>query len=528
MVLPDPIYDPPPSELDFRWLVEQSLAGIYLVQDHRFLYVNPTFAELFGYHPDEIVGNLEVQDLVAPEDREKVLENVRRRISGQVETMHYTFRGIRRDGSMLDVEVRGRRTDTSDGPAVIGTLLDISERTQERERLTFLARAAKLLDSSLDYEVTLKRLTRLMIPSFADICYIDVLRDEESRRIGSVANRESGRKVLNLHPPPHCTDEAPSPANVLRTGKGVLLREVPPEVRQRFLGRLPEDTDADDLRIRSVIMVPLSARETVFGVMTLASSRRTYGEKDFQFAHEVARGAALSIDNARLYQEAQEAIRRREEVLAIVSHDLRNPLNVILMGTALGLEQERRARGPLEIVHGAARQMERLICDLLDLSAIEAGGFSVKLTRQQIGPTIANCLTMLEPTAAERKVRLENQIRGAATEVMLDEARISQAVSNLVGNAVKFTPPGGTVRVCVENGGDSVNIAVSDEGPGIPEDQLPRVFERFWRGEASNDGGAGLGLAIVQGIVEAHGGRVRAESPPGRGATFHLELPIAS
>jgi signal transduction histidine kinase len=135
---------------------------------------------------------------------------------------------------------------------------------------------------------------------------------------------------------------------------------------------------------------------------------------------------------------------------------------------------------------------------------------------------------MLEATAAERQVRLENRIRGAATEVMLDEARLNQAVANLVGNAVKFTPPGGTVRVHVESGEESVIIAVSDEGPGIPEDQLPRVFDRFWRAEASNDGGAGLGLAIVQGIAEAHGGSVRAESAPGQGATFHLQLPVAS
>src|SRR5690606_31014061 len=158
-----------PHQLDYRLLVEECLAGIYLIQNERFLYVNPALANLFGYTPEEIVGELKVGDLVAPADRARVLANLRARADGRVSVIQYGFRGLRQDGTTCDVEVGGRRTEALGEAAILGTLLDTSDRAAERDRLRFLARAAELLDSSLDYETTLESLARLMIPFFADL-----------------------------------------------------------------------------------------------------------------------------------------------------------------------------------------------------------------------------------------------------------------------------------------------------------------------------------------------------------------------
>jgi len=524
----DPIHEPTAHAFDFRWLVEENLAGIYLVRNDRFLYVNSTMAELFGYTPEEIVRERTVEDLVASSDRRRVRQKLRQRVGGEVDLLHYTFRGLRRDGSLLDVEVRGRRTHSRDGPAILGTLLDVTERTQERERLRFLARAAELLDSSLDYETTLESLTRLMIPSFADLCFIDIARGEETRRMASVAAGNKDVDVVDLGAPAEVGLSYPSAEEVLQTGRGVLLETVPVGVERQVLFRLPPHSAPPPAELRSLLMVPLVARGAAIGVMTLASASRAYTSKDLDFAREVARNAALSVDNASLYREAKVAIARREEVLAIVSHDLRNPLNVILMGTALGMEQERRSGSPLEIVREAGKQMERLIRDLLDLSAIEAGGFSVVPVRKRVGPAVARCVTMLAGAAAESGTRLRTRIDDGSTEALIDEDRLNQAVSNLVSNAIRFTPRGKSVSVSVRTTGRAIRISVSDSGPGIPEDQLGHIFERFWRGEAHSNGGAGLGLAIVRGIAEAHGGGVSVRSRPGRGSTFCLELPIAT
>jgi PAS domain S-box-containing protein len=518
-----------PHQLDYRLLVEECLAGIYLIQDERFLYVNPALAELFGYSAEEIVSDRTVQDLVAPGDRGRVMENLRQRTRGEIDTLHYCFRGLRANGSIFDVEVRGRRTQSRGAPAVIGTLLDVTDRSRERDRLRFLARAAELLDSSLDYETTLESLARLMIPFFADLCFIDILEGQELRRLAAGPWPGEGTG-FNIYSALEGDDQQDGATElVLREGTGILLVTVPPEMALRIASRLPGCPTDGSLEIRSLIVVPLIAREEIMGAMTLATtvSGRVYDRQDLEFAREVARSAALAVDNARLYHDAQEAIQRRQEVLAVVSHDLRNPLNVIVMSAALALELERRRQGPLEAVHNAAKEMERLINDLLDLSAIEAGGLSVNPVSQRIVPLVEQCVAMLSPTAERRSVQIHCRIDEPDLHAAIDAGRFPQALGNLIGNAIKFTPEGGEVVVRVRRDGDRAIISVRDSGPGIPPEQLEHVFDRFWQLEKGQDGGAGLGLAIVRGIAEAHGGSVGVESCPGEGSTFWVSVPAS-
>jgi signal transduction histidine kinase len=231
----------------------------------------------------------------------------------------------------------------------------------------------------------------------------------------------------------------------------------------------------------------------------------------------------------RAVDRAEAAVRTRDDVLAVVSHDLRNPLNRVVMASdllELPLSEERKAE-QIQVIRRAAKAMDRLISDLLDVSAIEAGRLTVELEPLALGSLIEEGRRMFDEQAARMKQRLDCEISGTLPPVRGDRHRLLQVLSNLVGNAVKFTPEGGAIGLHAKAAADEVVVTVQDTGPGIPERDLPHIFDRFWHAGRQRRGGAGLGLAIVKGVLEAHRGRVWAESVPGRGATFAFALPIA-
>ncbi|MGH7504679.1 MAG: ATP-binding response regulator [Longimicrobiales bacterium] len=240
-------------------------------------------------------------------------------------------------------------------------------------------------------------------------------------------------------------------------------------------------------------------------------------------AEETARRMEL------LVRQAEAATRARDDVLATVSHDLKNPLGTIFTSATLLLEvpldEEQRAK-QLGIIRRTAERMNRLIQDLLDVSRMEAGRFSVEALPDRVGTLIDEALEMLEPLAAGRGVTLVDGANDRDRRVLADHDRILQVLSNLVGNAVKFTPAGGSVMIGVEADGDAMRFSVRDQGPGIPAEHLDRIFDRFWQADRKGGEGAGLGLAIARGIVEAHRGRIWAESETGAGATFFFTLPV--
>ncbi len=250
--------------------------------------------------------------------------------------------------------------------------------------------------------------------------------------------------------------------------------------------------------------------------------------------HDVTNQRRVELDNVRLMGEAQEALRAREDLLAIVSHDLRNPLGVVLASTALLLksnlptEKNERARRQVEAIQRAGNRMNRLIRDLLDFASIQAGRLSVSLRPQDVAAMVSEVLEVTEPLAAEKSLKLVSEV-APELAIRCDHDRVIQLFSNLVGNAVKFTPDGGTITVRAEREADTVRFAVADTGPGISADELPHVFDRYYQAQRKNRDGIGLGLSIARGIVEAHGGRIWVESQdaePGKGSTFYFTLPV--
>jgi signal transduction histidine kinase len=340
------------------------------------------------------------------------------------------------------------------------------------------------------------------------------------------------REIARRWPPR--ADDAHGVGAVVRSGRAQLLRTVDASQRSAEARDGAHERLLGELGIESQIAVPLETRGEGIGVLTLGLSRPgvRYGVADLALADELARQAAIAIDNARLYREAQDAIAARDEVLAVVSHDLRNPLSSILMNIQyIGRTLGKQPTPPpilrlTDVIQRAAERMDRLIEDLLAPAAGSGRPLALDQKRQPFEPLVEEALETMGPLAARKKLHLERKVESSLPPVSCDGPRLLQLWSNLLGNAVKFTPEGGTITVRVQARDGVIAVAVTDTGAGIPRAQLPFVFDRYWRGTSGTRQGTGLGLFIAKAIVEAHGGRIWVESTVGQGSTFYFTIPI--
>jgi signal transduction histidine kinase len=242
--------------------------------------------------------------------------------------------------------------------------------------------------------------------------------------------------------------------------------------------------------------------------------------------------AAMAIESARLYAQAQRAIAARQDVLSFVSHDLKNPLMGVMLSVETMLRaapqhDRRRSGAQLERIMRGAQQMRRMIEDLLDVTTLESGRLKVDIGTHDLGKLLDDAVELFTARAAGRQVRLELDVP-ETIQVACDRQRLVQVVSNLIDNALKFTPIGGRIAVSGRVAGDSVLCTVADSGSGIPPSVRPRVFERFVQADAGGREGRGLGLYIAKGLIEAQGGAIWVDSQEGRGTTFSFTLPLAA
>ena len=468
----------------------------------------------------------------------------------------------RRTGEPITIESRLRRADgvyrwhlcravalrDTEGAIVrwIGTSTDVedsrhaeAERQGSAQRWQFLAQASIALGSSLEIDQVLRTIARLSVPAFADWCSLDMIESDGSvRRVAVTHADPTMRDIADMaatYPP---DPEARHPrTTVLRTGRPVLFREVPDEGLAQIASDEKHLAALRRLAYGSVIIVAIAARGRILGALTFATtaeSRRRYGPDDLAFAEDLAHRAALAIDNARLYEEAQEANRLKDEFLATVSHELRTPLASMMNWVAL-LKQgkigpEQVARG-LDVLQRSGESQARLIDDILDVSRIVSGSLRLQPEPVEMADVVREATETVRPAADAKRVRIDVVCERAGARVVGDPARLQQVVWNLVANSVKFTPEGGHVAVRLERTPEDVVLVVTDSGEGITPEFLPFVFDRFRQAERvakRRHAGLGLGLAIVKHLVEAHGGQVEAQSEGrGRGATFVVRLPPA-
>jgi PAS domain S-box-containing protein len=293
--------------------------------------------------------------------------------------------------------------------------------------------------------------------------------------------------------------------------------------------------------VRSVLAVPLRLGGRALGVLhTGTLALRRFSEDEAMLLQLVADRVAIAIDRSRTYEkersareEAQRAVRARDELLAVVSHDLRTPLNAIALSVS-ALRSRLVAPGDgasalrnADVIKGAVERMTRLIRDLLDAARIEAEGLPIERTRNDPRSILDEAVSAIRPIAEQKSLCVEVATSEAAPPVLCDRERILQAFENLLGNAVKFTPSGGTIRITLHPQDSCVVFCVADTGCGIPRDASSHVFDRYWRADRAQREGSGLGLYIAKGIVEGHGGRIWVESEEGAGARFFFSVPAA-
>lgn len=434
-------------------------------------------------------------------------------------------------------DVTARRRSEEQGRALEREQAARAEAENSQRRTALLAEASRVLGSSFDYQTTLAALVRLAVPTLADYCALDILVGDDSfERIGEAHVDPTKSMLLRevaTFPRGALTASHPF-MRVMSTGQPVLQAEITPEFINASFAEPSQRRTVEALGPRSLICVPLVDSGKPIGALTLVTSGsgRRYDEADLSLAADVARRAAVVVEHARLFHQAEQATRARDDVLAVVAHDLRNPLNTVTMAISLMLEttpvertQERRQQ---EIVRRAADRMNRMIQDLLDVKRMESGHLTIDLKPESADVLVNDTIEMLRPLAAGSSIVMEANVAAGLPPVLADTARIQQVLSNLVGNAVKFTPRQGRITVAADRLESEVRFAVIDTGPGIPPEQVPHIFGRFWQANSSDRRGIGLGLAIAKGIVEAHQGRIWVESQVGLGSTFYFTLPTAT
>jgi GAF domain-containing protein/anti-sigma regulatory factor (Ser/Thr protein kinase) len=522
-----------------RLLPGQGLGGF--VMETGRPYRTPDVRTDPRHHPDN-------QWLVEAEDHRAVLI-VPIRSGSLVEGLIYAHRRTVRPFSERDESILLRLADHA-AIALRNAALFAGEQRARAEaeavarRSAVLADASRILGASLDYRGTLEALTRRLVPAFADWCVVHLVRHDESiRRIGptfvdSVPARLAD-EITRLAPPHPGSPAHSVTLRILRSGQPLLV----PEVSADWLAQTITDPAylqaARELDPKSLMIVPMNARGRSLGVITLLrlSRDRRYGAADLSLAEDIANRAALAIDNARLYRQAERAraeaeatSRAKDDYLAMLGHELRNPLAAITNAVAvLGGPDPLDARTgrARDIIARQAGHLAGVVEDLLDVARLTSG--KIVLKRRPVDLRDIVTRTVEAARLSPKGQRLTIALAAESVWVLADPVRIEQIVSNLLSNAVKYTPDGGAVRVDASANGSQAILRVADTGIGIAPDVLPRVFDLFTQGGRGLDrsqGGLGIGLTLVRRLVDLHEGTVTAESAgPGRGSLFTVRLP---
>lgn len=528
------------SEAKFAGIISIASDAIISIDENFEITLFNSGAEtIFGYSAREVLGK--PLDMLLPErfraPHGQHLRNfaaspvVARRMGERQEIM-----GRRSDGTEFTAEASISKMDLFGSPVYSVVLRDVSERKRNEQAQRFLAQAGAILASSLDYDRTLASVASLTVPDLADWSVIYIREEDGSVRRLEVAHADPAHRErlrgLMQYP---LDRRVPHPVfTVLDTGEAEIIVDIDTTFRQQ-LAQTPDHLAIyEEVGLGSIMMVPLRARGETRGAMGFFSaSPRRFGPDELALATDLSLLAGLAVDNARLYRAANSAVQARDDMMAVVSHDLGNPLSAIRIGISLLLrsvpEAEHGTGGwqHLDFIRQSALQMERLINDLLDVKRIESGQVMLKVQEVHLDHVVEDVFDVFRPIAAGQSLALEWSAAEPLPPVHAEHQRLVQVLSNLVSNAVKFTAPGGRVAIGATVHDGVVLTTVSDTGQGIAADHLPHIFDRFWQAHKDGRKGLGLGLAIARGIIDAHGGRIWCESTPGAGTTFHFTLPVA-
>lgn len=525
------------SESRFRQLADAMPQIIYVNgPGGQVEYVNRRWREYTGRNDAD-----DLPAVIHPEDLPEVVEKYQAAEVGGL-PFESELRLRRADGEYRWFLTRAKPVLDENGRVTkwYGTSTDIDDTKRAEETSKFLADASATLADLGDPDNTLQKVAGLAVPHFADWCTVDLLESDGALRRLAVAHvdpskAELARELHQRYPP---DPKAPMGVwNIIRTGQSEMVSEITEELLDATTPDAEVRAIVRQLGLRSYLGVPLVARGKTLGVLTFiaAESGRRYNEFDRAVAEDLGRRAAVAIENAYLYRALREEDQRKDEFLATLAHELRNPLAPIRNGLQvlklLGHDHEsaEQSRAMME------RQLEhlvRLVDDLLDVSRVSRGRIELRKERTNLSTIIDSALETCAPAIEDRGHQLSVVLPEEPIYIDADKTRLTQALGNLLHNATKYTDPGGQIALSVEQEGSEVVIRVKDSGVGIPDVMLPKIFDLFTQVDRSLEksrGGLGIGLTLVRRMVELHGGSVEAKSAgQGRGSEFIIRLPLIS
>lgn len=420
--------------------------------------------------------------------------------------------------------------------AMANVLAAVVQREHAGHSTQLLIDASTALSALADFESAMQKVARLAVPFLADQCTVYMIGENGQIQCVAAVHVNSEKESLLLQ----ILEEYPIDWNskttitrVLHSGRAELMAEVTEEVIDDSARDARQRDLIQQLSPQSHLCVPLMIREQPCGVLafTITESDRQYTPGDLSVAEDLARRAAVALDNARLYADARTADRRKDEFLAMLAHELRNPLAPLRNAIPL-LRSGDLVPEVIETMERQVEQLVRIVDDLLDVSRIMRGKVSLQIETVRIGDVVERAVETSRPIIDEHAHELLVSVPAEPLCVDADEIRLAQVISNLLNNAAKYTEPHGRISLTVRQESDRLAIYVQDSGIGIESDLLPRVFDLFTQADRALDrsqGGLGIGLSLVRSLVEMHGGSVTARSEgQGKGSEFIVRLPVST
>lgn len=527
---------------------ESKLAGIISIaadaiisvdQAQRVIMFNEGAEKIFGWSRDEVLGK--PLDLLIPERfRHLHRHHVTSFNSGpdmgiKIEQGRRAIVGLRQTGEEFPADAAVSRLHDVDGWINTIVLRDITEQKRVEYEELFLAEVGTVLAETLDFENTLTSVAQLAMRGNADFCTIDFVDERgELKRVKATGSDPAKAAIYeSLERFPFGRSRPLLSWTILKSKQPQLWEEISAQTIDAMTQDEEHRQLLEALAPTSIMGVPLIAHGRLLGaLMVVSCGPKRFRASDLKLMAQLGHRAALALDNARLYRITQRAVKTRDDVLGIVAHDLRSPLGTMTLQASLlqRLEAELgpRARKAGDTIERAARRMNRLIQDLLDTTRMETGSLPIAPQRLPAAQVVLGSEESHRDLVSSSSLQLQVELPPELPDIWGDRDRLSQVFENLLGNAAKFTPAGGQITVGARPGEREIVFWVADTGSGIAAADVPRLFDRFWQARKGERRGAGLGLSIAKGIVEAHGGRIWVDSALGRGSTFAFTVPVAS
>jgi PAS domain S-box-containing protein len=492
---------------------------------------------IFGWTEEEVIG--QPITIILPAERHHEEQEILRRLRRGERLEHFETVRVHKDGHLIDVSVSSSPIRNAEGRVVGASKIarDITQRKRNERTSRFLADSSAALAELGDLESTLQRVAGLAVPAFADLCAVDMVApDGRSKRVafryGDGVDQAAAREMIGYDARWRANHNI---AHVIQSAQPIWLESVSDEDLQR-LARSPEHLSLiRRMQIKSYLTVPMLSRGRVLGVLSFVTGKsgRSYDATDLAAAEDLADRAIIAIENATLVSALQESDQRKDEFLAVLAHELRNPLAPIrnsvqvLRGKGAHLPEVRWAA---DVIDRQVGQLTRLVDDLLDVSRITSGKIQLRKEPLALATVIQSAVDASRPLIEAARHDFAVELPERPVYLQADLTRLSQVFLNLLNNAAKYTNPGGQIWLTAVLRGDQVDITVRDTGIGIAADMLPRIFEIFTQADRSlerTQGGLGIGLMLVKQLTEMHGGLVRASSEGvGRGSEFVVTLPV--